>query len=66
MLQGERYAHSFIELVAKLGQIATSGSIIAQKQILNTYPGIVKFNNNVRKNEIDVLNFSQFYKMEVL
>ena len=59
VLQGERYAlPRSSELVAKLGQIATSGSIIAQKQILNTYPGIVKFNNNVRKNEIDVLNFS--------
>ena len=44
VLQGKRYSlPRSSELVAKLGQVDTNGSIIAQKQILNNYAGIVKF-----------------------
>jgi hypothetical protein len=59
VLQGKRYSlPRSSELVAKLGQVDTNGSIIAQKQILNNYAGIVKFSKASARNEIRILNFS--------
>ena len=59
VLHGKRYSlPRSSELVAKLGQISTSGSIIAKKQILNNYSGIVKFNKATTTDEIKILNFS--------
>ena len=59
VLQGKRYSlPRSSELIAKLGQTGTTGSVIAQKQILNNYSGIVKFNKTFEKNEIRILNFS--------
>merc|ERR1712085_64363 len=59
VLHGKRYSlPRSSELVAKLGQINTSGSIIAKKQILNNYSGIVKFDKTSTTNEIRILNFS--------
>ena len=59
VLHGKRYSlPRSSELVAKLGQISTSGSIIAKKQILNNYSGIVKFNKATTTEEIKILNFS--------
>jgi DNA-directed RNA polymerase subunit beta' len=59
VLRGKRYSlpHSS-ELIAKLGQTATSGSILAQKQILNEYSGTVKIKDSFKKSEIGVLSFS--------
>ena len=36
--------------------------IIAQKQILNIYPGYVKFQKLTKRNEINILNFSLILK----
>jgi DNA-directed RNA polymerase subunit beta' len=59
VLYGKRYSlPRSSELVAKLGQINTSGSIIAKKSILNSYSGIVKFDEASTTNEIKILNFS--------
>jgi DNA-directed RNA polymerase subunit beta' len=59
VLHGKRYSlPRSSELVAKLGQINTSGSIIAKKPILNRYAGVVKFDEASTTNEIKVLNFS--------
>ena len=59
ILQGKRYSlPRSSELIAKLGQVATSGSILAQKQILNEYSGTVSIENSGEKLRIGVLNFS--------
>ena len=59
VLYGKRYSlPRSSELVAKLGQINTSGSVIAKKSILNSYSGIVKFDEASATNEIKILNFS--------
>ena len=59
VLYGKRYSlPRSSELVAKLGQINKSGSIIAKKSILNSYSGIVKFDEASATNEIKILNFS--------
>ena len=59
VLHGERYSlPRSSELVGKLGQKITNGSIIARKKIRNTYPGIVKLDRSTKKEEIRILNFS--------
>tara|TARA_B100000683_G_scaffold8301_1_gene9050 strand:- start:9057 stop:12851 length:3795 start_codon:yes stop_codon:yes gene_type:complete len=59
VLRGKRYSlpHSS-ELIARLGQVATSGSILAQKQLLNEYSGTVKIEDSSKKLNIGILSFS--------
>ena len=63
ILCGERYSLPRLStVIGKIGQLAKSGSIIAQKQILNIYPGYVKFQKLTKRNEINILNFSLILK----
>ena len=59
VLHGERYSlPRSSNLIQKLGQQITNGSIIAQKQISNTFPGIIKFTKSNNKTGINILTFS--------
>ena len=61
VLQGERYfLPRASKLIGKVGHTITKNSIIAQKEIVNSYPGIVKLYKSSPQNEIRILNFSFF------
>ena len=61
ILYGERYALApSVELKMKVGQkFLPNENIFAQKQVINKYPGFVKFNGS---NEVSVLAFSTIIK----
>ena len=59
VLGGKRYSLPYSsELIARLGQVATSGSIFAQKQVLNEYSGVVKIQDSFKKLNVGILSFS--------
>ncbi len=59
VLQGKRYSLSRAsELMVKLGQSVTRGSILSKKQMLNKCSGLVKVENFIKKSEIGILSFS--------
>ena len=63
VLHGERYSlPKLSNLKVSIGQKVSSKNILAQHQIVNTSPGVVKFETTAMGNLLKVLNFSLMLK----